>query len=557
MLSFECDVRAQSAVRVQAQSSFDAVTRVASGDGVEIRGRLVDDTERPIASASIELEANVARLQGAPLDCKGQRPLRRRGERRPLRFALVTEADGTFCVRMPSASRSEDGALALVFAGDAFQLGARLTVPPVLPRITLALAFEAPSLELPLDRSEHTIRVRVTADPAPPASLRSAPLELSLATPTRETAIARADWLRDSASVEFSVDSQALGAPGPARLIARHRAGSGPLAPAQAQAVALRIAPVHLAAALERRDADGALIDVQSASVGGLSAPGWVEAYADGERLGGTILEQGHARLALELGASEQAITVELRYRGDDPWWVPGPRVELIVPPGKVAAPLRWPWLALLVPIGYLFVRALERPGFSTQPVAPSPPPLPVAEIELLEASPEASGWSGLVRDAHDSTPIAGANIAIVPAERDGQPSGPRAVSDSEGRFRLESIAIMPGTTLHVSAPAHSSLTRPLPPEGRIGVALVSRRRTIVRRLVDWARSAGAPWAGTSEPTPGEVLDVALRREEPRIAQWARSIEAAAFGRIAPDEQREAQLRALEPRSEEQGDRKR
>jgi hypothetical protein len=548
---------AQRAVRIQAQSSFVDVSRVATVDGVEIRGRLLDDTEQPIELASIELELGAARARGAFLQCNSREPLRRKPGR-PSRLAVQADAGGTFCVHASGARVGADAPLTLVFSGDAFHLGVRTAVPPIVPRLVLALAFEAPALELTLDRARHALRVNVAPQATPPPALAPVALELVLITMAKEVSLARAEWRLGEPSVEFSVSSEALGAPGPARLVARHR-GSGSVAATEAEAVALRIAPVVLDARIERRDADGVLIEVGSESVGGLSAPGWVEAHAGSERLAATPLEAGRAQLAIELSSSDQPMSLQLRYRGDDPWWVPGGPVELVVPAGEPAAPVRWPWLVLLLPIGYLFVRALERPGFSTLPLppAPAPPPQPVAEVELLAASSPASGWSGIVRDAHDATPIAAARISIVLPEGESQPQGPSTSSDAEGRFRLGPFPVTVGATLRVTARAHSELTRPLPPAGRIGVALVSRRRTLVRRLVDWARAAGAPWTGASEPTPAEVLDVALRRDEPAVADWARSIESAAFGQRAPDAQQEARLVALEPSWGVKGDRKR
>lgn len=550
--------QAERAVRIQAQSKFADVSRLAAADGIEIRGRLLDDTERPIELSSIELELGLARARGAFVECNSREPLRRKAGARPLRLVLQADAGGTFCAHMSGARADADIPLSLIFTGDMFHLGVRTAVPPIVPRLMLGLAFEAPALELGLDRPRHALRVDVVPQSAAPASLAPVALDLVLIAMAKEVSLARTEWRPGEPGVEFSVSSEALGAPGPARLVARHR-GSVAVAASEAEAVALRIAPVVLDAQIERRDADGVLIDVRSQSVGGLSAPGWVEAYAGTERLVATPLEGGQAQLAIELASRNRPVRLELRYRGDDPWWAPGSPVELVVPAGEPAAPVRWPWLVLLLPIAYLFVRALERPGFSALPTPPArpPPPQPVAEVELLATSSPASGWTGIVRDAHDATPIAAARIAIVLPESEGQPQGPSTSSDAEGRFRLGPFPVTSDATLRVTARAHSELTRPMPPAGRIGVALVSRRRTLVRRLVDWARAAGAPWTATSEPTPGEILDVALRREEPAVAEWARSIESAAFGQRPPDAQQEAQLVALEPSWGEKGDRKR
>ncbi|MET0410680.1 MAG: hypothetical protein ABW217_05265, partial [Polyangiaceae bacterium] len=147
-LSYPGVAGAQRAVRIQAQSSFVELSRVATAEGVEIRGRLLDDTERPIEPASIELEV-AARARSAFVQCGSREPLRRRPGR-PSRVALQADAGGTFCVHMSGARADADAPLTLVFSGDTFHLGARAAVPPIVPRLVLALAFEASALELAL-----------------------------------------------------------------------------------------------------------------------------------------------------------------------------------------------------------------------------------------------------------------------------------------------------------------------------------------------------------------------------------------------------------------------
>jgi hypothetical protein len=103
------------------------------------------------------------------------------------------------------------------------------------------------------------------------------------------------------------------------------------------------------------------------------------------------------------------------------------------------------------------------------------------------------------------------------------------------------------GARLRVWAPMHSEVERALPPQGRVSIALTSRRRAVLRRLIRWARALGAPWARGGEPTPGEIADIAARRGDSRTARWAEGIQAAAFGRAPVDEALETALREAEP----------
>ncbi len=72
--------------------------------------------------------------------------------------------------------------------------------------------------------------------------------------------------------------------------------------------------------------------------------------------------------------------------------------------------------------------------------------------------------------------------------------------------------------------------------------------RTLLIRLVDWAKAMGPPWSGRQEPTPGHVRRVARRRDAggcPHLgsAGWKPRLLAPE----PPDEQRERELAQAEP----------
>src|SRR5690606_10785917 len=131
--------------RVQAASALEDLERFDGEGFVEVRGRLVDDTQRPIGGAELELEVGVAaRLRAT--DCLRGRPLPRSGAARRSRHTVVTTSEGAFCARLIVTRRGERPSLELSFRGDAYHLPLRRPIPTRAREATLELAFAAPSL---------------------------------------------------------------------------------------------------------------------------------------------------------------------------------------------------------------------------------------------------------------------------------------------------------------------------------------------------------------------------------------------------------------------------
>jgi hypothetical protein len=65
---------------------------------------------------------------------------------------------------------------------------------------------------------------------------------------------------------------------------------------------------------------------------------------------------------------------------------------------------------------------------------------------------------------------------------------------------------------------------------------------------VAWAERRGRPWADLGEPTPAHVANVASREQKDDVKEWARAVEAAAFGPAPVDERVERSVVAKEPR---------
>jgi hypothetical protein len=537
-------------VSVQAQPRFESVhCRALEGSTLELRARLVDDVGTPIGGAAIEIAPSGLPARASVTVCGGEHTPRARRAR----VGSDTDANGELCLRVSGAGA--EAALLLRFPGDSLHLPAQATVPLQPAPAEFHLAFEAPSLELDLDRPKQRLTLQVSGDDTSREPLPTVNVELEEG--GRRRPLAAREWLRSGSALSFSLSSEALGAPGPARLLAQ-APGSEEHAAAVAEAVALRTATVRLSVQTPAIAPDSVELNVSAQSSAGAPPSGWVDASLAGQALGSSPLERGSARFRVNL-PSPPPLLLSLRYHSDDPWWQSGDALELQIDAATTGEPARWPWLVLLAPIGYVCLRALERPASRKTRRPPRVPSLPARSTAAAAPPAPIAGWSGSVRDAHDGHPIGGARVeALLPSLLEGR-RGLHTATDAEGHFALPSLPepIPEGARLQISSPLHAELERPLPPQGRVDVVLISRRRALLARLVRWARAAGGAWQPSGEPTPGEVANVALRRGEHATARWAENVEAAAFDGSLVDREREAALHALEPpwqRSEQRAD---
>lgn len=518
-------------VTIQAQPRFEqARVRFADGGAVDVTAQLVGDTGSPVAAADVGVALRAAARGASVGACMPDGPSPKAG-------VIRTDGDGRLCVRVLGASPSAH--VELTFAGDDLHLPATAALALQPAPSLQSLAFDAPSLELDLDRPTQQLRLSVSTPPTDPIP----PVELELHDGGRVIALESSDWSRSGNLLSFSLDTSQLGAPGPARLVARHTDAAQP---ARAEAIALRIASVRLGASVDAKSSDGTTLQAWTETRFGPAPSGWVEVTGqNGEALGSSPFAEGRTELRLA-GSPSGAVT--LHYHSDDPWWVPGDPLELSLSPSSPTTPRRWPWLALLAPIGYICLRSLQRPA--QRKTRMLPPPRPRLPALSVDASAAVSGWVGSVVDAHDGQPIVGALVqATLPSFRGDESNTHATMSDARGWFELAALRdpLPEGARLRVWAPLHSEVDRPLPPHGRVSIALTTRRRAVLRRLVRWARGFGAPWARGGDPTPGEIASIAARRGDARTARWAESVQAAAYGQGPVDEALEAELRAAEP----------
>jgi hypothetical protein len=139
--------------------------------------------------------------------------------------------------------------------------------------------------------------------------------------------------------------------------------------------------------------------------------------------------------------------------------------------------------------------------------------------------------------------------VSIIVPVFDGEGVAAAHTTGEDGSFSLAHVeaARNDGARLVVTAPHHTTLSGPAPADGTLAICLVSRRRTLLNRLVSWAKASPRPWGRGREPTPLELADAARRHEQTEVAGWASAIAEAAYGPTSPDERRENELVAREP----------
>jgi len=345
--------------------------------------------------------------------------------------------------------------------------------------------------------------------------------------------------------VRFSFPTASLRAPGVGEL--RATFGSGQRS-AEARARVVVTATAHFSAptAIDA-NADGeAELELKLDSRLGPVGSGSIEARSDGRTVGiAAVLPSGSATLALRLGAGSRQVPVKLRYLSSTPWWIAGPERELVVSVARASPLRRLPWALVLVALAAWLGFSWWRPRRAVRVAPRRETPAhraPVPAVVWQPAEDKASGWSGRVIDAHDESPLAGARIDFTFA---GGTSS--ATTGPGGQFHLDSPAGEREGTLSVSAPWHARLERALPPPGKLGIALVTRRRALLARLVELAAGL-RPRREGGEPTPDEVARQAAGDVRGEVAVWARAVEGAVYGPEPVDAEREAAVSALEPR---------
>jgi hypothetical protein len=297
---------------------------------------------------------------------------------------------------------------------------------------------------------------------------------------------------------------------------------------------------------------DGVAFDVGVHTRFGNAPSGTVEATLGGVTVGAASVVMGHANVVAVFATnvrSGENTTLTLRYVPDEPYYVPSSLASVPIEV-KSPSPLRQaPLLLGALAIGAWILAG--RAARKRKTMAPPPPERDRANegsprIEVIAPSkPGVRRWAGRVVDAHDGTPIEGVRVAVERPGFQDKLTLASTFTGKNGTFAIEEVPDAPGAMLVAEGPLHSAFERPLPEPCMLEIALVSRKRRVLDRLVEWARRRGPPYASAAEPTPLHVRKAA--GADDRTAKWAKAVEQAAFDDVAVDARVEREVEDLEP----------
>lgn len=544
-------------VRVRGATHIDLLA-TDGPSGTVVRGEITDDAGASVSKVSISITAVDA--SGTPVRLDGGLPCDRPKAAVPRNEGAgwLVEADdrGSFCVKR--ARPSPGLKFKVRFAGNNYLDPAEETaetIPDSERRVRTILRFDAPPTEIDLDRDETTVSVSLKLDRldaeklATGGPIKREGLVISFADETGAE-IGTATTAGDGRA-RFTLPPGKMGPPGNGELRAKF-AGNRELAPAATTIFVTRTAAVTLQpAAIEGGEPEAGIpVTVKVKSGFGVVDTGLVEALLDKESVGSASVKDGVAKLVVTFGAGRGGkASVNLRYVPATPWWRATKPIEVSIPV-RGPSPWRHVVLGLLVAAltAWIVAKWRRAPRRAKPESSAAPPPSGRPEILVVERPSGLRGWKGVVTDAHDGSPIEHAHLKVVVGRLD--PSGAQIVgdaySDNMGAFAIE-LDFIEGARLVVDGDLHAEHEQALPPPSVLRVALVTRRRALLDRLVRWAKARGGSYDSTREPTPGHVRRVASRAQASEIESWARQVERAAFGDAPVTRVVDVDVQRLEP----------
>ncbi|HMI88246.1 MAG TPA: hypothetical protein VK550_29380 [Polyangiaceae bacterium] len=552
-------VRVLAATRLEARADREPGT----SNGVVLRGTLRDDVGAAVPNSHVSLSILGEGGRGPALPLPraqrcgpGLAPDAHDPHIAPDEYVVDTDAAGSFCIRNDLLLKR--GVVRLHFQGSAFFEPSTTDVAFDLGQPLAAVEFDPEPRVVSLDRPLYVQGLRIAA-----LGLPRGDWHVTLRDEHQKVLGTAA--VSDDGYARIEVRTEDLAGPGTGSLSAA--LDHVPLSVSATTHAVERHARVELdvdAGRAEGYPDEGIAVAVRARSVRGDVPTGVVEMTIGDQPVGAARVQAGKALVVARFGAGRAKMaTAQLRYLPDTPWWEPGDPLPLtmhIRPPNPWRrAPLFLLALALAAWMARDSLRArLRMPRRSPKP---SPAHEDGQEMQVVRPRKESGDWTGRVIDAHDGHPLDRAKVSIVvpvfPGARDGGDGVVVTTATSEsGSFALPATSSRSDARLRVEAPLHATFEEPLPPPSELAIPLISRRRRLLDRLVQWSTrewGSGAP----SDPTPGQVVaraaaemtpgDVGKRERADRVKTWARELERTVFDRAPVDERAEGGVFLREP----------
>ncbi len=557
--------KSNSGVKIQVRGGAQiGATATIDESSTIIRGQLMDDAGAVLGGVPVVVQ--VVPAPGAasidlpsPSACDSAARRERRLPRLvpPDKYEVRTDDHGEFCIRTDaSLSRAS---FKLRFDGDSLHDASDSTISFDSKNASAAhtvLRFEPTPDIIDLERPNIslTASLRIDRSAAPRSSSGAARREGLVIILEDEFGkrIGEGPTGGDG-RVRFELATKALGGPGSGALNLRFD-GTTALAKATTSQPIMRRADVAmtLAHAVDVADPeDGVSIDVNVLTLRGAVTGGVVEALRGTESVGAAEVVDGKARVIASFAFERSGkVPLVLHYRPNAPYFRAGKPVDIEISvrgPGVTKQILIA--LVVLAVTAWIVVGWRRAPLKALAPVDDGKLPIPTgrAGVDVVRGEAGQTSYRGTVFDAHDGSLVPKATVVVIAPAFQGDGVVARATTDERGEFVLDAKH-RADARLVIEAPAHSKLEQALPLPGTLRISLVTRRRTLLEKLVRWAQRAGAPFDAQPEPTPGHVRRAAFRAQDEEVEDWARGVESAVYGPTMVDEKLETQLVTGEPR---------
>lgn len=546
VLTWSPDVGA-SVPRVQIRGSTRLEVR-ASGPGsrIQVSGTLRDETGTPVPDALMVLRAMADDLVSVPWEalgsCAEDGPLVS-GSRAEL--TVTTDAMGAFC--LIAALRRDEAVVRTVYGGGPLHEGTRSDVQWNAQQRPVSVRFSPRPERIDLDAARAIVFARAIT--APGTSPRGLKLDLA-GDDDRVVATAVTD---DTGAAHFDFPTSSLTGPGIGALRLRF-AGQADLAPATATATVTRTVRVRLSTeGMEVRGdpVRGIPVRIAATTSRGPVNGGTVEATLAQDVIGAGSVVDGYSDVMLTFRPRREDPTygVTFRYRSDAPYYEQSGTLRISVVAEQPSPWLRAVPIVIVAAVAAWLLRGWWRPKRRERRPTPRAAVTGQPSLAVLGPSGSRELWSGRVVDAHDGGGIRAARVRVIVPTFVELDVVQEVEADEDGRFEFVVRSSEKELRLRVESTYHASFEKQLPPPSHMVVALVSRRRALLERLVKWARGAGKPWHREPDATPAHVAQVArarYRRGEP-VAEWAERVQQGAFGPDPVDERLEQEVNELEP----------